>query len=494
MNYVSPLTPKKHQKEALSRLHERPSWPSNADVMAWLMDMGTGKTKVVLDEWGRRVAAGELSDLLVVAPAGSYRNWDMDRAESPSEMTKHLDPALREKLQIAAWVSGKISSERQVEALTRTTGPRALVVNVDAVNVERCRKACCAFITSSERGMMMVVDESTKIKSWRAKRTKHIMMLGSHPKVKARRILTGLVTPQSPLDLFSQFAFLDWRILDYQSFFAFRSRYAIMKQVVMAGRSINLVVGYRNVEELNRKIAPYSFRVTKEECLDLDPKVYVARDVDLSPEQRRMYDALKRSATAEIATDTHVTATSVITQMLRLHQLILGYAVDEQGEIHDVPTDRIAALFDILEEHQGKAVVWIPYRRTLACVTAALREKLGAEAVAEFHGGNRDTREASEERFKSDPACRVMVATQGAGSLGNNWVVADLVVYYGNTYDLEQRSQSEDRCHRIGQTKSVTYVDLVTRDTVDERILVALRKKINLMTAITGENYREWLI
>lgn len=493
MTYTPRMPPREHQKTALQRISDRPNWPSDQDVFGLLMDMGTGKTKVILDEFGARVAGGDLSNLLVIAPAGTYRNWDLYRSpEEPGEMTKHLDPALKERLSTAAWVSGGGATwKRSIEKMLSHPGPRSLVVNVEALSsVPRAAELCRQFMATGPT--LMAVDESTTIKNHSAVRTKIITKLGEG--AVARRIATGLLTPLSPMDIFSQFAFLDPRIIGFRSYYGFRARYAIMKQMVMGGRSINIEVAYRNLEELSEKIAPYSYRVLKEDCLDLEPKVYTARDVALSPEQGRLYRELREYATAQLDASTHVTATAVITQILRLQQLLCGHVVDEEGSEHDVPERRSQVLLDVLAEHQGKAIIWVPFDRTIRKLRLLLEREYGARSVASFWGGNAGTRGEDESRFKSDPECRFMLSTPGAGGRGNTWVVANLVVYYANTYNLEHRSQSEDRAHRDGQTNRVTYVDLIARETVDEKTVQALRKKINMATAITGENYREWLI
>jgi len=184
----------------------------------------------------------------------------------------------------------------------------------------------------------------------------------------------------------------------------------------------------------------------------------------------------------------------VITQILRLHQLLCGYLVDEQGEVQEISQKRIDVMLDVLAEHDGKAVIWVPYEHSLKKIYERLEKEYGKGCVAAFWGGNRTERLDDETRFKIDPQCRFMLSTPGAGGMGNTWTVADLVIYYSNDYDLEHRVQSEDRTHRHGQTKSVTYVDLVARGTVDEKILQALRNKINLSAQITGANWREWVV
>jgi len=494
--YYPRTRPRAHQSEALRRIKERPTKPSDQDVFALLMDMGTGKSKVICDEWGERVEAGDLSDLVILAPAGCYRNWDLTQSpEEPGELDKHLNTELREHTRVVPWISGASATQRRsLDALLAYNGPRVLNMNIEALSmVRRARDLLEQFIASSRRGVMLAVDESTTIRSWDADRTKHAIRIGRLARV--RRILTGLVTPRSPMDLYSQYEFLDPRILGFRTFHGFRARHAILRKMQFGGRSFWTEVGYRDVDELSEKIAPYSYRVLKDDCLDLDPKVYMPPwEVELTDEQRRLYRELREYATAELASMDYVTATSVITQILRLHQVLCGHVTDETGTTHEVPERRTAALLNILGSHSGKAVIWVPYEHTLLKVVKRLEEEYGEGCAARFWGGNRATRGLEEARFKTDPTCRFMVATPGAGGRGNTWVCANLVIYYANSYDLEHRSQSEDRTHRDGQTSSVTYIDLVARGTVDEKIIKSLRAKINMATAISGEDFREWLI
>jgi len=183
-------------------------------------------------------------------------------------------------------------------------------------------------------------------------------------------------------------------------------------------RPIMAVVGYTNAEELQRKIAPVSYRVLKEDCLDLPPKIYLRREVKLTEEQQRIYAEMKEFCTAELDNMAYVTATEVITRLLRLHQIVCGYAVDEQGEEHDIPSNRISELQQLLAEHAGKAIIWVAYHHSVRTIVAALTEEYGEETVAQFHGKNKATRDEEERRFLNSKACRFMVATR-AGGLGN---------------------------------------------------------------------------
>jgi SNF2 family DNA or RNA helicase len=476
----------------------KPRNPSSADVFAWLMEMGTGKTYVNLIEWQVRVEANDMDTLVVVAPAGSYRNWYLDKSDDQkSELNAHLDPGLRRSMLVAGWRAGGGNAEQR-EQLRRVIGakkgrPRALFVNVEALSREDSPAFEAISAVAGPR-TMMTIDESTTIKSYDAMRAKECVRLGQM--MGARRIMSGLVAPNSPLDLFMQFSFLDWRILGHESWANFQARYAIIVKQQFPGRRwpTKVVKGYRNVGELKELIAPYSYRVLKEDCLDLQPKVYQPREVELTKEQRRIYQEIKEFATSQLGDDAHVTATAVIVQLIRMHQVVCGHVVDEDGKMHDVPSNRVDAILEVLGEHRGKAIIWCTYHQELRKIVAALEKEFGLGSTAQFHGGNMRTRGEDEQRFLGDPDCKFMVATQSAGGRGNTWVNADLAIYAANSYNLEMRQQSEDRNHRKGQKNSVTYVDLIARGTVEEKIVRALRQKIDIATAITGENYREWLI
>lgn len=494
--YKSPNPPMAHQVEGLGKMYSKPRNPSNANVFAWLMEMGTGKTYLNLAEWQAMVEAKEMDTLVVVAPAGSYRNWYIDKSDDQqSELNAHLDPELRRRMVVAGWVSGGGAAvKRDLERLMRTRDrPRALFVNVEALSTDSGAAEVIRAVAGPRT--MMTVDESTTIKAHDANRSRRCHQLGQL--MGARRIMTGLVTPKSPLDLFMQFSFLDWRILGHESYVNFESRYAVVVKQQFPGARwpTRVVKGYRNVDELHQLIKPYSFRKLKSECLDLQPKVYQPREVELTKEQKRVYGEIKEFATSQLSETSYVTATAVITQLIRMHQVVCGHVVDDDTkQIVDVPSNRIKTILEVLDEHDGKAIIWCTYHHELRKIVAALEKKYWPGAAAQFHGGNIKTRGEDEKKFLGDKRCLFMVATQAAGGRGNTWTVADLSIYAANSYDLEMRSQSEDRNHRRGQTKSVTYVDIVARGTVEERIIRALRQKIDLATLITGENYREWLI
>ena len=486
--FVPRRQPREHQARALEVMKGKASF-------ALLQAMRTGKTYVAINDWARLVEAGEASDLLVVGPNGALPPW-------MEALRDDLPEALLRRTLIYPWSSAK-ANQQASKALRKTLlqapsdVPRILLVNVEAIShVALARELCETFLRQRPGRSMMVVDESVCIKAPTSICGKFCVNVLA-PLAAYRRILTGLVTPRSPLDLFQQFAFLDKRILRLDSYWAFKHRYAVLKKIFpfnRAGRGVEIVVGYRNVAELSERIAPHSFRVRLEDVYDMPASDYSFRDVELTSEQRKIYDDIREHACAKLESSDHVTASQVIVQMLRMHQVLCGHVKDENGEIHDIKEKRVEALLDLLRDYDGKAVIWCSYDHDVRKVSEAIAKEFKEAFVSRFWGGNSSTREDEERRFKSDPRCRFMVATPDAGGKGRTWSMADLVVYFSSRNNLDLRQQSEERVKAQGKTTPIAYVDLRAPGTVDERIIGALRKKIDLATQITGDDYRDWLI
>lgn len=492
MTYEPNLPDYHHQSLAKLKAKTHPN-PAKVpdDVFAYLMEMGTGKTKCALDEWGERVAAGEIDDLLITAPAGVYRNWE-------GELEKHLPTELFERTIVVPWISGKgVTHKRKIVDMLATLDPRrprVFLVNTEAAaRVKEANEASRQFLQS--RRCALFLDESTVIKEHKAKVSRVLHEFAGWNGY--RRIMTGSPSTNSPLDLYSQFYFLDWRILGFRNFYAFRSRYAIIRRTSFgSGRDVDQIVGFQNLHELQPLIEPYSYRVLKKDCLDLPEKIYMPpRAVPLAPEQEKAYAQLKYLATAELGDGEFVTATEVITQMLRLHQILCGHTRTESGKDASIPSYRIKTLLEVLDPMEGKVIIWATYRYSLKEIADTLRLNFGPKSVVLYYGDtSAQGRVDSVEEFQNNPEVRYFVGNPSTGGRGITLTAADHVVYYSNSYSLEHREQSEDRAHRIGQHNPVTYTDLVAEGTVDERIIKALRQKINLATTVTGDNYREWLI
>jgi len=338
----------------------------------------------------------------------------------------------------------------------------------------------------------MCVDESTTIKNHSATRTKNIIKIAEL--AKYRRIMTGSPVTKSPLDLFSQVQFLDPWLLEQQSYYGFRARYAVIVQRSVGTHSFQHIVKYQRLDELQEKIQHFSTRVLKSDCLDLPEKVYTKRSVSLTPEQLKAYTEMKKAAITFFEENV-MTAASVLTQMIRLHQITCGHVKTDDGEVKPIKNNRIKELLEVLEETDGKVIIWAVYRYDIQEIERTLGEKYGKESVATYYGDTKDSiRQSIVDRFMdADDPLRFFVGNPKTGGYGLTLTSSHTVVYYSNDYSLEVRLQSEDRAHRIGQTSKVTYVDLMADHTIDEKIVKALNAKIDLAGQVMGEDPKKIL-
>jgi len=476
MNYKFKTKPYAHQITALEK-----SW--HKDTFAYFMEMGTGKTKVLIDNLAMLYDKGKVDGALIVAPKGVIGTWY--NQELPTHLPDHIENVT------VLWQAN--INKKQQEKLDRLfeTGHdlHILVMNVEAFSTDKGRSFAAKFLRSHKS--MMAIDESTTIKNPKAKRTKNILSLAAL--TRYRRIMTGSPVTRNPLDLYTQCYFLDPFHLNHSSYYSFRNRYAVMKSANISGRSINLVVGYQNLSELSDKLKPFSYRVLKEDCLDLPDKVYMKRQIDLTPEQIRLYRQMKQEALATLNGKT-VTTMTALTQIMRLQQITCGHFVADDGTTQNIKHNRMSELMDILEEVEGKAIIWAHWQRDVELIVSAIEKQQGPGSVVHYYGKTLpEERDYAIRNFKENDKVRFFVGTPATGGYGITLVQANTVIYYSNGYDLEKRMQSEDRAHRIGQTKKVTYIDLIAEDTVDTKIVKSLRKKINIASQVMGEELKEWI-
>jgi SNF2 family DNA or RNA helicase len=473
-------TPYDHQREALSD-----SWA--AEYYALFMEMGTGKSKVAVDNMAILYESDKIKAALIVAPKGVYDNWV--QGEIPTHLPDRIDR------HVMRWQPNKTQKyEKELREFILDKEPKLkfFVMNVEAFSTPRGFEAAQAFLYQNPDNMV-VVDESTTIKNRKAQRTKNIVKLREMSKY--RRILTGSPITKSPMDLFSQCDLLKEKCLGFNSYFAYQSRYANVQKRTMGHRSFQQIVGYRRLDELSAKLDKFSNRVLKKDCLDLPEKVYVRRNVDLTPEQDRLYIQMKKLALAKMEDGELATTASVLTQIMRLQQICCGHLQPDEGPIRPIKSNRLPALMEVVEEVQGKAIIWATYTHDIMAIEKELARVYGEESVSCYYGATpQDERQEIVNRFQnpSDPL-RFFVGQPKTGGYGITLTEANTTIYYSNSYDLEIRLQSEDRAHRIGQQNKVTYIDLVSPNTVDEKIREALRNKIDVAGQVLGEDAKDWL-
>jgi len=305
--------------------------------------------------------------------------------------------------------------------------------------------------------------------------------------------MTGSPITKNPLDLYSQCEFLDPWLLDFTSYYAFRNRYAEMKTMHLRGRSIQVVSEFKNLGELSETVKTFSERVLKEDCLDLPPKVFIKRHVSLTPDQKKIYEQMKKAAMAVLNGKVTTTMT-VLTQLMRLHQITCGHFTADDGSTQSVESNRLNELMNVLEETEGKAIIWANYQLSVGEIIQRIIKDYGEDSYVHYYGlTSQEDRQDNIRKFQTNPNCRFLIGTPQTGGYGITLTQANTVIYYSNGYDLEKRLQSEDRAHRIGQKKTVTYIDLMAEDTVDEKIVKALRNKINIASEVMGEELRKWI-
>ena len=474
------LKPFDHQIDALEYGWDRAEF-------GLFMEMGTGKSKVLIDNMGMLYLDGQINFALVIAPKGVYRNW------VAKEIPEHMSDDIPHR--VIRWVSGpnKKQQEEMRSVKDKFDGLTIFVMNVEAYSSLKGQKAGAWMAGALGARGMIAIDESTTIKNHKAKRTKALMKIAAG--FKYRRLLTGSPVTKSPMDIYSQCEFLRPGLLGFESYYAFQGRYAVVQRRTMGAAAFQQIVGFRNLDELTQRIDMFSFRVLKKDCLDLPDKIYTARYVGMTPQQFEMYEQIRRHAMVLLDSGEMSTAPAVITQMLRLQQIMSGHLKTDDGDMLYFPSKRMEALEEIINEHNGKAIIWSRFRYDIIQITEMLNKKFGQGcAVSYFGDTSDDDRAAAVLNFQNpDHPLKFFVGNPATAGYGLTLTEANLVVYYANDFNLETRIQSEDRAHRIGQKNNVTYIDLICEGSIDERIVKALRAKIDIGAKVLGEDAREWL-
>jgi SNF2 family DNA or RNA helicase len=287
---------------------------------------------------------------LIIAPKGVYTNWLSQ--EIPNHLVDHIKP----KMVLWTATTSKAKDKEYQQLFESDLDLHILIMNVEAFSTKKGVEFAYKFLRTHKT--MMAVDESTTIKNPSAKRTKNILLLGKH--AQYRRILTGSPVTKSPLDLYSQCTFLNEGLLDFTSYYAFRNRYAIMIDRNFGGRRVQIVGSYQRLEELEEILKKFSYRVQKSECLDLPKKIFMSRTIELTKEQNEAYATMKSAALAKLK-GKMATAPHVLTQLMRLHQITCGHLKSDDGKITNFKHNRIEELIDVMDEMEGKVIIWANY-------------------------------------------------------------------------------------------------------------------------------------
>ena len=481
MKYTFKTKPFEHQGDVLKK-----SW--SALYWAYFMEMGTGKSKVCIDNVGILYERSLIDTFIVVAPKGVYRNW------ATIEIPAHMPDRIEQNL--CMWTSSPTKEQKTNLALLlepkETDQLRILIMNIEALSTPKGTRFLDKVLDQGT--CLLAIDESTAIKSPKARRTKAVIKIGK--KAKYKRILTGFPVTQSPMDLWAQCNFLHPTLLGEDvgdNYFQFQYRYAILKKRSVGSHSFNMLVGYRNLDGLSDIIKTFSSRVMKAECLDLPDKIYMQRQVQLTRDQARIYNEIKEYALAHLGDDDFLTTPNVMTQLIRLQQVLSGHTKTDEGKVVEIKDNRLPELMQCLEDVSGKVIIWSRFRYDIKRIHAELTKVYGPLSTVTYFGDTSDEeRSGAIEKFQNGDA-QFFVGNPQTGGYGITLTAAETVIYFANSFDLAVRMQSEDRCHRIGQTKHVTYIDLIAEKTIDEKIVKSLRNKMDIASVVMGEELKQWL-
>jgi SNF2 family DNA or RNA helicase len=467
----------KHQEIGVELLAKNPSYYGLA------CEQGTGKTWMLLCDAERLFKLEFITGLLVIAPNGVHSNWV--RKEIPT----HLSVPVEADYYVAG---AGVKRQRKWERLFDVTRGvmKVFAINVDALNTKQGYALCQRFL--AKHHAMMAVDESSRIKTPSAGRTKKAIALGRS--ARSRRIMSGTMMPNGPKDLFSQFDFLRPGLLGTKSFRAFvaeytelqpedsplvrhameKSRAKFVPQIPKTDSTGKPI--FKNLGKLSRLIEPYVYRVKKEDCIDLPPKIYTTRYFELPPAQRKVYETADKQLRYEHENGM-IDKFNALTKLSKLRQITSCFIMLD-GEPLDLmeSNPRLNLLEEILEDVDGQFIVWAYFKAELRAI-AALFKRLAIPFVS-YHGEvSVADRERAIDDFQSGKA-RAFIGNPQAAATGLTLTAASTAIYYSNDFNLELRLQSEDRCHRIG-TKGdhVLYIDLCAVDTKDEQIAARLQAK-----------------
>lgn len=452
----------------------------NSPVPAYglFMEQGTGKTKVILDLaadlYLNGGAKGKIDTLIIIAPNGVHSQWINEQVPT------HLSDSV--PWQGAYTVASPSREEREAmkATLAYKGGLRVFSIHVDSLSQKKGQEFLRELLAGSRA--LVAVDESSRIKDLSSKRTKFIVQVAKL--APYRLIATGTPVSQGVEDLYSQFFFLNKNILGYDSFFSFRNHFCRM-----GGFQGKKIVGYQNEEELKKKIDSYTFRVLKDDCLDLPKKNFIRREVPFTPEQRKTYDQMRKDFFLELEGGV-LTARMALTRIIRLQQIVSGFISrsakkDEAGNVveeamfQELHNGRVEAAVDIVKQALGKVIIWVKFEGDHRLLTKGL-DAAGIKWVDYVGPTPQQDRVKNIERFRNDPECKVFISSPKSGGTGLNLTVANEVIWYSRDFSLENELQANDRCHRIGQEQVVNYHYLVTPRTVDERIDKLLRGKLSV--------------
>lgn len=441
-----------------------------------LFEMGCGKTLTAIAIAGAGYQMGKVERLLIVAPTSVVAVW-------PKELQEYA----KFKYTCKTLLGEKKQRIKQIDDLLKFPF-KALKVAV--INYESTWRPEILEKLKEFDADMVIADESQRIKTYDAAQSKAMHELGDQARYKL--ILSGTPVQTAAIDIWSQYRFLDKTVFG-DNFFKFRGRYAIM-----GGYGNKKIVGYKDLEGLIKKEHSIAFRVTKDEALDLPEQMFETRKIQFSQKEKNLYERIKKDSYAELDGDGHITATTVLTRLLRLQQLAGGFLVQDDAQKPQlVSRAKLDALADIIEDYViGSGKKLVIFARFIAEVKAImeLADKVlpkELKQVAIYGDIKKEDRGDIVKQFQEDPKTVLFIGQIDTAGTGITLTAADTCVYYSKNFNYATYSQSLSRIHRIGQRNCCTYIDLEIEGTIDELISKALSRKEDMAKTVV-DNWRDF--
>lgn len=435
----------------------------------FLFEMGCGKTLTAIATMGALYQQHRIERVLVVAPTSVCSVWPHDLQQFAA-FPYHCETLLGEK-------------KKRLEGLDALEVWPFASLKIAVINYESTHRDGIFDALVEYDADLIICDESQRIKNHSAAQSKTLHKLGD--KARYKLALSGTPVQNNAVDLYSQYRFLDSAVFG-SNFFAFRNRYC-----VMGGYGQHQIIGYKHMEQLIQKEHSIAYRVTKAECLDLPPQTFENRYVKFSPAERKLYDQLRKSSFAELAGGDSITATTVLTKMLRLMQLTGGFTQTDDGtRPQQIGTAKLDALEDILDDYVldagQKLVIFARFRPEIAAIENLLRKK-GIKYGSIYGDVPQAERGGIVDDFQQNPETKVFVAQIQTAGLGITLHAASAAVFYSLDFNMSNYAQALARIHRIGQHNPVTYIHLLVEDSIDDRVLEALAKKQDIARSIVDD-------
>lgn len=472
-NFQYKTKPRDHQVKSFMVSRDR-------EAFALFLEQGLGKTKIGLDTAAYMWASGKIDTLLIDAPNGVHKQWIEE------QLPVHLPDWVPHKALVYKSEQTKTWHARAEEVLAYQDGLRIIAIHHDAFSNKKGIDFAKRVLSSGK--VLWIIDESSrKIKTPGSLRTKSTMSMRGLS--TARRIMDGTPVTKGIEDLYTQLKFLSDDVHGFNSFLTFRNRYCITAPVPGAPAGVVNIVGYRNLEEFQRRLDGWSIRLRSQDCLDLPERIYSVRHVEMTSEQRSLYTEMREEMVAQLDTGEIVSVEQAIVRLLRLQQILCGHVKTDDGVVRSISSNRASEALATAEQIGEKVIVWARFHHDID----TLAEKFKSWNPVTWDGRtSADQRKGAKDKFINDKSCGAFIANPGSAGIGTDGLqhASHSMIYYSNTFKASERWQSEARLFRDGQKGTVNVTDLVVPGTVDMRFLQVLKERKDI--AVTALDIRTW--